>query len=249
MSTLAQQILLQLDKERIRFENASSNYEKLNIGFNIVQLKIDSNDESIKKDLFLEIRNLINYSVGSIDESYHGYYSLTVDNTKKILSKISYLALQEQIALLEYFMRKLKLAGYYIEAEKLEKELNYRELKLLISPFKLKEINKLIIAFTTLNIFTLCLSLILIYIIYSVLLLPAPIDWMELFHIDYNQYSSNVFLNHFANTILDFCQIESDFKVMPMNLFGVCAIVFIKITIFVLIFNYFLSEIKRKLKF
>lgn len=249
MSQLIEKISKQLEKEIFKLENATTNYEKLNIGFNIVQLKIDSNDNSIKKDLFLEIRNLIKYSVGSIDESYHGYYSLTDEHSNKILEKISCLSLQEQISLIKFFNRTLKLSGYYEEADKLEKQIAWRELKLLTKPLKVKNINQAILRFSTLNVLTLCLSLFFIYIIYTVILLPAPFKWMTLFQVEYKSYSENFILNHFANTILEFCQIESDFKVFPNSVLGVCAIVFIKILLLVLIFNYFLSELKQKLKF
>jgi len=238
--------LIQKDIDNLKTQEF--NYQRLGIIFNLIELRHKSAEALHKRDLFLDIKKMIFYYVGAVDESYYGYYELNEENSRYILEKIGYLNIEQQINVVELLQRKLKLAGFADEAEDFDKHISSLKLKALLKKLSFRNLLKCISLFSTKNVFTLIMAIVIVYVFYSIILLPAPFKWMEFFKIDYVSYASNFILNHFLNTIFSFSQIDSDFSLTPKNFAGVILLIFIKVTILILLFNFLITELKRKFK-
>ena len=235
-------------RESILIDKQEHSYQKLGIVFNLIELKIQSSKESDKKDIFIYLKKMINFYIDSIDETYFGYYDNNDENSNKLLEKIAYVSVEEQLNLIDFLQRRLRIAGFIKESEVFDKNREDLKLRLLLRK-KYKNIFKILGYISTRNLFSLFISILLIYLIYTTMLLPAPLKSMELFQLTYQKYSSNFLINHFSNTLLSFCQIDSRFSIIPNSFLGVVVLIIMKLSILVLLFNFLINEFKRKIKF
>ena len=67
---------------------------------------------------------------------------------------------------------------------------------------------------------------------FSVLTFPAFSSIFELFEIRYHNFAESFYLNHFTNTLSYLFGIESEFKIIPLNSFGVVLAVLGKISFY-----------------
>ncbi len=239
-----------IEKEIQKLDSQAYNYQKFSIQFNLVELRktlFDEGEFPNEQELFLDIKKLVGYYINSVDESYYGYYEIAKSNSDKVLEKISYLQLEKQIYLIETMQRKLKLAGFTDQAEYFDDKVDSIRLKKFVQKWHFKNLFKIINILAARNFLSLLVSIFFVYLIYSLLLLPAPVSWMEFFTINYSDCSSNRVLNHFLNTMLSFSQIDSDFSIEPKGIVGVLLLIIIKVSILVLLFNFFMSQFKKKL--
>jgi hypothetical protein len=232
--------ILELELGKIRESKFA--YEKLNHINNIIQLKllVKSDDPSIYGD----IKDFLEYYIQSCEERLSGYYEL---DRAKIMQKIDLLGLSEQLRVLEFFSRKLKLYGVDLEHEWVRSEVKIKYIQLCKREPKLKSLPKLLFYLATYNTVSLVLSIFILFLSYSVILLPAPFDIMVLFNSKFNNISTNSFINHIMNSLLSFCDIDSEFEINPINPMGVLVIVTSKAILLVLILGYLTEELKRKL--
>lgn len=234
-----------IKEEEEKIKSYSSSYEKLNIYNNIIQLRGISPDEGIRKPLYSDIKNYLRHSILAIEEPLQGYYEI---KQKKIETIISLVSIDEQLSLLNFLVRELKRNGY---------EEKFDWLSLLIKKRKIKQIWKrpsfrnfflLLKELSTYNIFSILISILIIFTLYSILLLPAPSENWVCFNSKFNHYSDNKIVNHFINTLTSFCSIDNDFKSNPINIRGVLIEISFKLIVIVLILNYLLEELKSKIK-
>lgn len=237
-----------IEAEIKKLKDLEFNYQKLAIIFNVIELRHKTAEISYQHDLFLDVKKMITYYVGAIDESYYGYYEAGEENLEKVLEKVSYTTMHEQINLILFLQRRLRLAGFDDESDSLDGKVDSLRMKVFSQKLNLKNIIRIIGLLSTKTILNLLISISVVFVIYSTILLPAPAKWMSIFNVDYEIYSPNFTFNHFLNTLLSFCQIESDFSIMPTNFIGVLCLILIKGSLLVLLFNYFITEFKKRFK-
>jgi len=230
-------------KEREHFNTASNNYEKLNHINNVINLKLmltDGNDPTIYGD----IKEFLELYVKSTEEKAYGYYEL---DQKKIFKLVSLVSIEQRINLLNYLNRILKLNAVENNYKWVNKELRRIKLLFFWENRSIKNIIKLIYYLATFNILTLLLTIFILYLFYSILLLPAPYNDFVVFKSVFVNYSNNKILNNFLNTSMSFCNIESTFKINPINFRGVVLELFIKLSLFVLVLGFLTEELKKRL--
>ncbi len=233
-----------IEDENKKYQQAQFYYEKLNYKSNIIQLK--KLNENGNKDLSIygDIKEFLDCYVKSYEERAFGYYEI---NEQKIVEKLSLVDRDQRVAILNYFLRKLKEAGLEQESAPIQRLYKLENINLCLQNFSLSKFFKLLFYLSTFNGLTLFASIILIYIIYALILLPAPSWGIILFNSEFSYYSENRAINHLLNAALSFCDIDSDFKLTPVNFGGVVVLIFTKLTIFILILGFLSEELKRKL--
>jgi len=209
---------------------------KCNILNNIIEMKIEESQfhqvgQSISKDFKLYFRNLVLLQ----DDTSTLYDSIKIDCIKAQLEQLEYAI---QIDLIEYFKRKLNVAGHEYYSKKLssvEYELKIKHYKKDFLSFK--SLYNLVTTFPLHGLFNVLISLLIIYIVFALFTLPAFYPYFSLFEIQYHDFSDHFYLNHFTNTLSYLFALETDFKIKPVNTLGVILAVIVKITFILIVIN------------
>lgn len=219
-------------------------YQKLLLYHQIITYKITLNNYySQPTNLYFETKKLITTYLNAIEEKSSHYYTIDYN---KINELTQHLQLEDKISILKYTARELKINGFEKESAGVFKLINKYNLKLLTAEKKNFSFIKFILAFTSYNVLTIFFSLIMIFLLYSVILLPSNTSFY-IFEISYENYTENFFVNHFLNTLLSFSQIDSDFKIKAVNWIGVLALEILNVVVAIIIINYLFNELKKKL--
>lgn len=231
-----------LQDEYNKYEAARKQHEKLNIISTIIQTKLKVSNPNSEIFLYADVKKFLYHSVHACEESHYQYYEF---DTQKIKKFIDYLKLEERIEVLEYLIKELKKNGnfrnvlFFSKCLKKEKIAHFFFNPSFIGFFKM--------VFTTItyNFFTLISTIIVLYLSYSLILLTQN----GLFKIEYVIYSKNAYVNHFLNTALSFCQVDTDFKTTPLNWKGVLMQVLFQLVLLTLTLNIILKETKKHFSF
>jgi len=234
-----------IDSARQNYEAARTFYEKLNHINNIIEIQVISSIYQGNPTIYGDIKTFILCYINAIEEKAYGYYEL---NREKLMKKVNLVDLKEQIGLLTYFQKTAKSVGLDETYPWVTNELKKREIQLCIKEISLKNFFKLPYYIATYNLFALLISILSLYLIYSIFLLPAPFKSMIAFRSSFVSYSKNDFVNHFLNTLMSFCDVNSDFKANPLNWKGVLLEIFMKIALLILILGYLTEELKKRLQ-
>ena len=212
-----------LDEQYKKLENNLQGFNsrtKINILNNIIEIKNDNQEiRNHNRQLTVDIKIFIDWIIDLHESAALGYDTYNVQQFSNLIRKLTY---TEKKSLTSFFIRKLKLSGFenrLDDYQKLKKELEiaeYRKKWYLPSNFAL-----LIISLPTLSLTYLIFELVIFFTIYVIFTLPAISDTFILYRIEYSTYESNFLVNHVLNIIADLVGLETSFKVLPMNVFGV----------------------------
>ena len=232
-----------LDEQYLNLAKASSAYGRLNIINTIIEIKVDLNVQEYRRSIYQDIREFFKSYVDAIEEQKSNYYIL---NENTVLTKLRLLSIEDQLSILNFLKRLLKQHAFDTDYKWLQKLLQKKQIEKCKLKFNLSTAPKIAILYSTLNLKFLFVALLIIYLLYSILLLPARFKSLELFEVEYVKYHSNSIANHFLNTLLSFLQIDTDFTLTPINTGGVILLIFIKLMILTVIFKYLSKEIKER---
>jgi len=222
--------------------NAKSNKEKLELINTIIQIKI-SDVGKYYSEIYRDFKRLSIYYIDAVDERKYEYDYI---NHEYLLSTINIFKTKEKIALLNYVIRKLKKNGLEEEIAKFQYEKNKAEIKDLKENFPKKFIN-LIFRVVSLNFFTISLTIVISFILLFVVLLPTTND-IQFFEINYENFSTLFYLNHFLNCLMFMCGLASENFIKPINTQGVITLIFGKLLFIAIILNICITKITEFLK-
>lgn len=163
----------------------------------IIETKLDANDLNVqnsKNSLYLDVKYFISAYLRNKRTKDFGYE----DYDKELLIRFiqfSSLSIEKQYRLLVYLKYMLETFSY--ETAWLSKMMFEKKLALAKKENKIKYC----LLLSSRNLWTILGSILLLYIIECVILLPAPLTCMEWYSFQKNGISDNAFLNHLANVI------------------------------------------------
>lgn len=209
--------------------------------YNLILLKRSIND---KTEIYKLSKSFIIHYIALIKESDFGYDTFNYDKIEKILGCIDY---KSQISLLQFIISNMtkELPEYDKEWFVLKK--NRIQIKDILQDFKLSKTLELTSLFAGLNIYTLIVTLSLVFLITSIILLPSPNSFFEIFEIKYDTYSTCFILNHFLNILTLFADFDNEFKITPLNWFATIIMVAGKVMFIILIVNFVFTKITDKI--
>ncbi len=164
------------------------------------------------------------------------------DIIKNILTDISD---DKKLSLYYYLLRQLKI-NYFSNDEIIWCESEIKKIE-LAKLFCSNNFIKMFFILTSYNVYTLIISLLCIIFIINILFLPEEILGITLFKITYEHYYDNFILNHILNVnnyLLNFS--NGSFKVVANTIIGFFTLVVIKIIFYIVIINYIVKQILRK---
>ncbi|MCT4581759.1 MAG: hypothetical protein N4A35_10105 [Flavobacteriales bacterium] len=232
-----------INEENENIKNSNSFTSKLNHINTIIELKrkLDSNSSS----LFSDVRRYLIYYIEAHEEKDLNYYKI---QSIKVDEKLNLLNKKEQIAILKFFIRKLKNNGFEVEVDVYSNKLKWLNIVSGFSSNKIKGIFKSLLLCTSYNLITIVSSLILILIVYVLLLLPASNEGNVLYEVQYINFSDNFYINHVLNLLEYVFSLNDDIKISPIDWRGVILGIFGRVFLITIVINYLLKEIITKIK-
>ncbi|GAB4093558.1 hypothetical protein [Flaviaesturariibacter terrae] len=223
-------------------------YQRIQIISNIIELKKKSSNPNTINSIFSDCRNYVKYSVTAIDSPGFGYFPLHKEKIDKITATLSS---TQQINVLEYLGRLLKIHHLDDEINWHKKAIKEKKIDAYLESWSVVDKFRLVRDIATYNLGTLVITVLLLYCLYAIILLPAPTNDFVCFESEFKRYSDNSIANHISNTLLGFTAIDDDegVKIHAKNIGGVVIMLALKGIVLLLFVKFLLDELKEKLKF
>ena len=208
--------------------------------YNLIQVKSIFELPNYKRSLYLDSKKFVEAYIKAADNLDYGYDEILIN---KLLTSVKTLKDKQQLSLLYYARRLMAMRGYdtdglLCEIRKIERCVawggDWRQ-----------------------KIYAFCLwlsatwwALIATYIVYVILLgivlLPAPLDWMQLFSIEFKPLHSDNVFNHILNTLGLVSGNESmSPNIFPTSIMGMAYYLFGEILFYLIIANFIYRKIEE----
>lgn len=211
----------------------------------IIDTKLESNNldvQNAKNSLYLDIKFFISVYLRNKRKKDYGYE----DYDRELLLEYvlsSNLSVEKQYKLLVYLKYLLETLSY--ETAWLSGKIFEKKLKLA----KEKKSIKFLLLLSSRNLWTILISILSLYFIECIILLPAPLSCMEWYTFQKVPISSNAFINHLANVItLHFDCIDNCAKI-SFTTFGLVALVIWNVVYIVIGVNFLFKNLFSSFNF
>lgn len=208
--------------------------------FNLIQVKAQLGIPNYKQSLYLDVKKFTEAYIKATDNLDYGYDEILIS---KLLSSVSVLERSQQVSILYNVRRMMWTRGY--DTDCLLYEIKKIESKIAWSGnWKQK-------------IYAVCLwisatwwALIASYFVYvfllGLVLLPAPLDCMQLFSIEFKPLHSDNVINHILNT-LGLISGNEDIspKILPIGIMGMGYYLIGKILFYLIIANFIYRKLEE----
>lgn len=209
----------------------------------IIQIKTNYNlgqNISIYRDLKLMTKHYLH----SLENRDYNYDQINLDFVKK---NLIHLKDQQRLHYLEYLLELFNKHDIKKDYNYYEKQLFNVKLKLCFDSFELKKIFTIIHVIINYNVWTLLGVILFLITTLSCLFLPSASWSIQLFHVTTENISNGNFINTISNVVLWLIGFNEDFKVVPVNFFGVLVLLFYKVIFIGLLIDIGFEQIKKKI--
>ncbi|MEQ8423341.1 MAG: hypothetical protein RIA63_01435 [Cyclobacteriaceae bacterium] len=213
----------------------------------IIAIKADQGNDSLydyNQTIYLDIKFFVDTYVESLKSQAFGYDTFDLNRIFVLYQLVS---IREAVALNNHLYRVIKTQGY-------EKELGVAKRKaeeLLLREYREKPLilyfARYIIFLSSKGIWSLLLTIGIIFIVYGLILLPAPSGWIELFEIQYDSYSNIFLVNHVINLVAGTLDLGVSFEIRSINIGGIILLIIGKLLSILLIGNYLVEQLYKRI--
>jgi hypothetical protein len=209
--------------------------------FTIIQLKA-LKPNLYERTIYQDSKLFISTYISSIEERDLGYDIINTDKINRCINFIN--NVDEKYRLLNYAHRILKNNNYEEESIIIKNSLNKIKTKLLVdSKYYFGKYFHILMHLSSYSFWTLSLTIVSLFFITYIVLLPAPFENCSIFIITYKTYSTNFLVNHFINLISCLFDVNGNCQIATSSVVGVLLMIFIKLLYIVFIANYFYQKI------
>lgn len=242
-----EKILSFIQNEEIKLVKSSDNREKMNLTNNIIRMKMGLyNGSKLQENIYKNAKDWINYYILTIDCNNYQYDSF---DKYKILKLVKLLSLSQQVSIYKYLIRQLKINAH--TNDKIiwcEECIKKTEIKLLLKECKFGNSIKLVLAFSSYNIYMLIISFLILLIVINAILLPESYLGFKLFEITYAKYTDDFLTNHIINIMnYLFNFYNNGFNIITDNIVKVLILLILKILFYLIIINFIFKQFVRSI--
>lgn len=236
------EILELIKQEEDKISQIISPSESINKISNLIKLKFEYNDN---RNIYIYIKLLIEKYIEVIKYSDYGYDTF---NYIKLEQVLYYISLSQRVSILKYTISRIANELPDFEKDWFINQKNIAEISLIKQNFKKNpKVFRLIALYAGKNTYYTLISILIVFLIPVIVLLPAPIPQLIWFEISYNNYSDVYFVNHILNLLGFFADIDNDFNIEPQNALASFFFIFYKIIFIILIANFLYTKITDKI--
>lgn len=232
-------------KDKLKREGLSKS-EKLEVYQTIISLKRMLIDLGQNHSLYNDYKNFILLYLEAKEEKDFQYDDI---NLKILVSKLQGIDPERKLKLLNYLNSKLKITGHDYLCESCKEYIHECELNVPFDKKSVKAWMKYILLLSSVSLKHILISLLLLYVIFVIILLPAPLPFMELFKVQYKDFSNYFIVNHLFNVLRLLFDFEKSMEVMPINWIGVILAILGKVIFITLIAHFLVKKLTAKTKF
>ncbi|WP_313157070.1 hypothetical protein [Sphingobacterium multivorum] len=155
--------------------------------------------------------------IEEIDDSSYGYDFI---NLNKLIDLLGLFNPEQRLKLCEFYINRIVQYDQSIEISDLHRTRLKCLKELLKKDFNIKYLSFFLFKVVLERPRYIITSIIISIIFLTIILLPAPIQEMEMFNLTLEEYANNNILNTFYNVIAMLLDLDNDFKIQPLNNFG-----------------------------
>jgi len=223
------------------------NADRAQLYYTIVCIKQSENIS----DIYLDIKHFIKNYVIALDEQRYNYDKI---DAQKIMHLVNLLVIEQKVAILD-FLRKMFIRHQCDDDWKIF-EPDYYKLKVdalmskwhdWINPISLFRFLYFKLCYSNAALFT---ALSCFLLLDMVIMLPNPWDiWPSFYKIEYHQISDSFYVNHVMNIVMALFEFDIDFKVLPLNLLALVALLFGKGIKILVVVGYIIDKVIKRVNF
>lgn len=224
-------------------EGADTSIKKSEYMNSIIQIRIDAGDLGYRN----EAKKFLLYYFQALEERDFGYDHI---NWKHLVSIGKNLDNGLELGYFKYFDRLLRRYSYDQNEEVLHLIRIY-EIKASFGNRVLSTLGMKIarlLYYSTRSISSLVISILLMYTVHGLLLLPSPLADFALFSVDQNQYVSSRWQNYLMNLFLYWIGSDKGLSVVPSNFLGAVFMLFGYVANIVLIVSFFYEQLIKRIE-
>lgn len=219
----------------LRKDKHKHNYQIL---YNLIAVKVKFQLCDIQQSLYLDVKQFIEWYITSADSQDYGYDEVLL---VKIMDVVHHLEPKQKVSIMYLTKRMFYIRGY--EVENITKIINHLE---MIVALEEKRFGKAIRLWMSSSLTALLLTLLLYVIIISCAMIPAPLEFMEIFNISLKNYSDSPFLNHLMNSVAVLTgNDEISPSITPIGIKGIMVYSIGVLLYYLIIANYALKKIEN----
>jgi len=208
---------------------------------NLIALKKRYND---RRHIYLYLKILIEKYIDIIKSEDFGYDSFNFDKLAELTTELT---LPQKVSFYNYSISIISSSMPDLDIEWFKKRKINAEIELVKKNFWSKpQIFHLVTLYVSSSVRKTCAFILVIFLIPTLLLLPAPFESFEWFTVNYENYSNVFIVNHILNLAGFFADIDNDFKIKPLNEFATVIYILYKVLFVLLIANYLFGKISEK---
>ncbi len=225
----------------LQLENTSKYSHKASITYNIIELKNNIPDTN-NLSKYRDIKRYITYSIQKLAYETYNYDHFNFTKFEELMSDLN---ANQKFHLFKQLENQAIQHGEFDIAEISSAKKNKQKLE-CYNKRPLYKFFKHLLYLPSQNSFSLCCCLVSIYFIGTLFLAPAPLKCMEVITYTPNTYATNPILNHFLNSISIITCLPGTPDLIPISFLGVFAVLVAKTVFYIIIVNYIIKEIEKK---
>lgn len=163
--------------------------------YNLIQVKSIFGLPNYNRSLYLDAKKFVEAYIKAADNLDYGYDEILI---VKLLTSVRALKEKQQLSILYYARRMMGMRGY--DTDDLLSEIRRIE-RCVAWRGNWKQKIYAICLWLSARWWALIGSYLLYVAVLSVVLLPAPFDWMQMFVIEQKQLHGDIIINHIMNTL------------------------------------------------
>lgn len=221
--------------ELLRKDKHKHNHQIL---YNLIAAKVEFQLCDIQQSLYLDVKQFIECYITSADSQDYGYDEVLL---VRIMDVVHHLESKQKVSIMYSTKRMFYIRGY--EVENITEIISRLE---MIVALEEKCFGKAIRLWMSSSLTALLLTLLLYVIIISCVMLPAPLECMEIFDVNLKDYTASPFLNHLMNSITVLTGNDDiSPSIIPIGIKGVIVYSIGVLLFYLLIANYALKKIEN----
>lgn len=225
-------------KEQYKLLKKDKYKHNCQILYNLIAAKVEFQIYNIQQSLYLDVKQFIEYYILSADSQDYGYDEVLLEKIKDV---VHHLEPKQKISMMYSTKRMFYIRGY--EVENITKIINRLEMEVALEE---KRFWKAIRLWMSSSLTALLLTLLLYVTIISCVMLPAPLECMEIFDINLKNYTTSPFWNHLMNSITVLTGNDDiSPSITPIGIKGVIVYSIGVLLFYLLIANYALKKIEN----
>lgn len=229
-----------LEQYKLLLKTERDSKSRLSILFSIIDFCLT--EYSFSDECYLYAKEIIQLEFDTFQERKYGYDQIKID---KYLCLFKRFPSPEKISILEFFKRMLVVNQYTNSIYRINDTIEKEKYRMFFYQRRKFWWLKVIYKYPSLSLTNLLITFGVLFVVYCIVLLPAPFKPLQLIEVEQYNYSS---ISSHVFTVLGLVfGLYENISIVPLNNFGVILLIAFKCFFSLYIIGYLLNEFKKRI--